>query len=1037
MDRRVSALAAVLTLAMQAAAAGLAPGTAAANAESTTAPALAGATQPHALPQPILSMGQPSKWNPYGVLSGGYRSTGDDRSSATLALGVFRDWIAPVGQGLGPAAELWGRLDGPQSDAGARLYLASPGLLWRVGLDESFRDGGAPAFALGIDMPVRRAGLFTDGGQLRFDWIPARSQVNLGFQMPLGSRWVGHTRPRDIDANLPRAREKSQPAPVSPEVADAVDLVSRSSAWLYLLTCGILWDDTPKIRPNDLDDLRGFVAGLRSRLAATDSLRPGGHSYPQEVVLYHTSVDRLFGLALGASWADAPRRGREVADAAREALFEQVLLPYDRAFGRVKEPDDLSGLTKAAEIQFADWILSHPEYGPAAIRRVQAALRAWLDGLETVRRRVRDESGIDRDLVWLPLQWGLRPEQFDSQEEMDRILERAAGRPFTRGNSAILISGIQFAAELHRQIEQTEDYHVLWIHDFRGRNGAGNPDLLGYFQTRRYLATLTDRVRDYDRTGRLPAFFVFLDRNYYDANDSRLWLDVLERPLDHRLKMGGGKYASWADTIALLQGQLRAAVAGSARLQADAARQGGPEWIRKIVKIHVSVTNPADLTFRSARMLPGLPGVPDAVARDHRKIAFYDITESDPGRGAAMVTGTGIGEHYASPTWEDRALRVRGPAALEMKSAARRLLLSQGFRLEEIPEALREAPPPVAYDARVGELARAGWTASVINLHNETGFGVKEATVACMILYTLAPPGTELWIPDSIWTSTTIAAALTGAALRGCSVLVIAPALANAPSAGFPQMSRTRVVLGILVEYASGLKQEIAAAGGRLRVGLYTRQEPADDVAGRLREVARGYREEALLRELFPFYEHVSETLDSLAVLAEQSGPGGGRYAPDVAARLPKMHRKTQFIGTSDAVRRLAQDPRTFDILLRRLDQAYAALRDPGWDVLTDEEAAASMAAFAGIDGRGPAESRAHRLYYMTVGSVNKDSRSSFLDGETQFVVSGVWGLGTYFDFFLLLGNTQWLDSQEELEQHIPQYSGFQHRLGRFLRRLL
>jgi hypothetical protein len=73
----------------------------------------------------------------------------------------------------------------------------------------------------------------------------------------------------------------------------------------------------------------------------------------------------------------------------------------------------------------------------------------------------------------------------------------------------------------------------------------------------------------------------------------------------------------------------------------------------------------------------------------------------------------------------------------------------------------------------------------------------------------------------------------------------------------------------------------------------------------------------------------------------------------------------------------------------------------------------------------------------MTVGTVNKDARSNFLNGETQFVVSGVWGLGAYLDFLVLLANTEWLATQEDLEQHIPQYSGFQHRLGRFLRRVL
>jgi len=48
------------------------------------------------------------------------------------------------------------------------------------------------------------------------------------------------------------------------------------------------------------------------------------------------------------------------------------------------------------------------------------------------------------------------------------------------------------------------------------------------------------------------------------------------------------------------------------------------------------------------------------------------------------------------------------------------------------------------------------------------------------------PPGSLIVMPDSIWTHEPWAAHLVGAALRGCHVYVIAPAVPNAPSAGFP-----------------------------------------------------------------------------------------------------------------------------------------------------------------------------------------------------------------------------------------------------------
>ncbi|UCE02635.1 MAG: hypothetical protein JSW67_00010 [Candidatus Latescibacterota bacterium] len=100
--------------------------------------------------------------------------------------------------------------------------------------------------------------------------------------------------------------------------------------------------------------------------------------------------------------------------------------------------------------------------------------------------------------------------------------------------------------------------------------------------------------------------------------------------------------------------------------------------------MHANITNPADPSFFSRQIIP-LVGIPDNLLRDHRKIAFYDITEEDPYKGMAIYTGMGLGEHYAGGTWEDRALMVTGPAALSLKRAARELLQNQGFAQEEIP----------------------------------------------------------------------------------------------------------------------------------------------------------------------------------------------------------------------------------------------------------------------------------------------------------------------------------------------------------------
>src|SRR5207249_11399922 len=118
---------------------------------------------------------------------------------------------------------------------------------------------------------------------------------------------------------------------------------------------------------------------------------------------------------------------------------------------------------------------------------------------------------------------------------------------------------------------------------------------------------------------------------------------------------------------------------GSSRLQREAAGSGGYGWLRRVVQVHVSITQPSDFSFRSSRIIPPIPLTPDNIARDHRKIALYDLNEADPYRGGAIVMGVGIGEHYASATWEDRGYRLRGPAALEARAALRRELRLNGF----------------------------------------------------------------------------------------------------------------------------------------------------------------------------------------------------------------------------------------------------------------------------------------------------------------------------------------------------------------------
>ena len=366
-----------------------------------------------------------------------------------------------------------------------------------------------------------------------------------------------------------------------------------------------------------------------------------------------------------------------------------------------------------------------------------------------------------------------------------------------------------------------------------------------------YLAAITKRVREYDETGRLPAFFLFQTQFFYEGSSSRLYLSLLEDPLGHDLKLGYGQEKLEAEAREA-QEELRQAVAASKRLQAEAREHGAGVAPQRDQGPRERDLPRGPVVPHEAGCVDFLPFAPDCLILDHRKLFFYDVTEEDPGRGQALFTGTGVGSEYGGPTWDDRGLLVSGPSLLELKMRGATAAALPGLPREEIPTPLRPRPLPPDYDARVAERQAAGYHARGLNLHNEVGFAAKESTLVQALLYTLAPPDTLLVSPDSIWTSPLWAGQLVGAALRGCHVYLVAPSLGNAPAAGSPLMARTREIFARLLESRQGLAGEIAAAGGHLRVGLYTRLAPSGDTLAKVREAAEGIRRQPFLEEEFP-----------------------------------------------------------------------------------------------------------------------------------------------------------------------------------------
>ena len=823
--------------------------------------------------------------------------------------------------------------------------------------------------------------------------------------------------------------------PLGAEIEQALEDASRAAFWLTAFSYAFLDNSGRSDAPAALEQFRSAALAWRDSLQRQGPTGSGFPTFAQADDNYHRAVEQAFALAVGAAPGEDAGPA-DVADAARATLLEDVLLPYNRLIGQSKHNDSMQGLYPAANTHFRQWLADSSGLDADARERALGVFARLLDLAETNRKRILEHWHGDSRQVWLPLQLGLRPEQHDSQEELNGLIALALGRPFTSGNVVLPINNSWFHRDLITSLHAAEDYHVLWVHDYVGVNTVGEPDTIGFeVSIDGYLDALTQAVRRYDETGKLPTFLIFLDQNGYATNDGRLWMTLLEDPLDGEIELPG-QHPEMRAAVQDAQRELRAAVAGSRRLRSEAAVRG-EDWLRNVVKVHVNITFPADFSFRSSQLVSWFPDwfqyLPDELMRDHRKIAFYDITERDPRRGLAMFTGTGVGEQYASPTWEDRGVLAIGPALVALKDAARTLLIRQGFPEDQIPPSLRPLPRPADYDSLVAWMQDAGADARALNVHNQVGFAPKRATLVQAMLYTLMPSGCVIYVPDSLWLSGFWAGQLVGAAFRGCDVRIIAPALPNAPVQSKPVMARSRALVARLLEIQNLMQDVFAAAGGSFRVGLYTRTADMNDLPAMLREAQVQFGNNPFLREEFPLPEPVYDLLAAAPDLLTQGGFETQPLVRDAVERAPQLHRKTQLLAMRPVMRAVAGEMDVATIREYLINVAAGIARPDSVPSDLASRAAVAYPMVSRIE-QLPGSLRDSTVFFTLVGSMNKDARGMLLDGETLHVVAGPWSMMHYPDFALLLGRTTWLREPEQLDELLPPYSTLNRWLGRLLR---
>lgn len=955
------------------------------------------------------SLGQPLRWHwQLGLGAGAYFGGTSNDLMIRAWGGGYRASMNPVTKLVEFGLEGYVGASGNKADAGTRALLQVPYLSAGVGPDYNIRRGRVDLL-LTVHTPVRRGGFLTRGTMLRLDWYPTLGHTfMLGVSAPLHDPLAGRNRPIQ-DYVVVAAPFQSPAAHASANRALRADLDSLaiSADWVRKLVVPFL-DQDGRNGNVALARTARYLADLRSRLVV--------HSAEGEVAFFHAQMEHAFALAAGSESA-----GHELARSARRVLLDEVLIPYDRLLGRKKRHDTLNALGISARGRFGRWLTTSGVVGPAHTEDVLFVFERLTDILET-QRSVAAKEWDDPRLVWLPLQYGLLPEEHDEQAELDSLLERVTGVQFAEHNKLTYVTNLQFHWELLRMIRETQRYHVLWVHDFPALKRKGTLDAASLTQVvDGYLTTLADRVERYDSTGMLPLFFIFLDQHYYEAGKARSLMTVLEDPLQASANL---PYSTAADVDRLGRAleRLRTAVQRSRVLQAE-TREYGQAWLHNRVKVHINITNRVDASFWSGGLVSSVFGYPDDVMRDHRKIAFRDVSEDDPFAGVGILTGMGVGQYYMGPRWDDRSLLVQGPVLLQLKKAARDLLTSQGVAPADIPEPLR-APPSVASFARVTSPPDAvAFHSRAMALFNETGYLTKSLNAAKALLYSLMPPGSVIKVPDSLWNATFYGALLVGASLRGATVLIIAPARANAPSSGFPQMARAYELFARLLLVRRELAAPIASAGGALHAGLYALPVDQHGFASRADRWARQVSATPFLQKLYPF-------APSLMALVTEAGQPADAHGPPDSNDAPKLHQKVQFLATGEFWRAVTASPewhRFMATYLRYREATYTRgeTEHPDARALTDSLEHIAQQLLAPIQNDPKAAS------FALAGSQNQDYRGMFMDGEVAVVFTGATSLVPLVDLVFMVGTVTWVEDEATLDRLLPPVSELQRRVSR------
>jgi len=986
----------------------------------------AGQAETKSIPEAPVSMGQPARIRLNWGALGGYDA---DRSQWTgrLLVDITNTGRFP-GFGIGEQiVEVTAGATGSDFEATFGFYVKIP--LISIGVENTFLDKRFVP-VLSASFTPRRGGIFRHGEHIRIDYHPTESEVLIGltFNWPLNKYRL--TRPIRKSTSLPKG---SAPRPAfdvdngdGARLAESLARIDHAVKWMDRLL-------TPHFETGG-----DFVESAEAYRA---HVRAPGHSFAEEDATYHAELIAAFTLASGDE-----RAGRELARQAESIILNDVVIPFNNLFGWNKKPHHAGGLAAAAldkfEAVITDEPILHGEDGSGRRAMVVEVMKGVLNSINDASQAARDrwrQSHLfwleQSRLVWLPLNYGLRPEQYDTQKEWDAVMAAVTREQFTEANTIQYLLNNAFHLEVKKLIRNTQVYHIMIIHDFQGRHSDGATDVIGWdVVVDGYIRAFSDAVDAIDAGTResLPQFILFIDENFYQANKSRhiiTYLENLYKEDDVELTDKDVE-----EKVRLAQSRLKEKVAASPTFGAL-----GEKKHRELFKVHVNVTNPFDPVFQW-----------DVGMRDHRKITFSDVFEDRPDLGKAILTGQGIGESYVGKSWEDRSVVIRGPALVQLKTAARELFLSQGFHDDEVPVVLRELPYPDDYAERCARLETGRWRTPMLLTMNMTGYGDKRCSVLKAAMYNLLPRGAVFYSTDSLWVSDYWASMFIAAALRGARLYPIGPAPENAPSSAAPTMYLMREALGMMVQAREFFAEEIDAMGGTLRVGLYSHDVPVNDVNARLGAFLAALDRYPFIAEDFEIHPSVLAALrESNAAHADESKdlPAEPLSPEELdTSHLPFVHLKAQFMGSARAFDIIGREEWTpvLDAYFRIRQKEVRGLESDGITpaLLRTRGSDADLNVIEAFDRYLTTLSPEERntvLFMMTIGSQNQDRRGMLLDGEVLLAVTGYDCLVALTDFLFILGSATWPETTAEFTDVFPEQGspGFLRRTFKLIQDMI